>query len=321
MHCSPYRWAIAVAAFMAAFLIRYAVHDVLPAGFPFLTFFPAVILTAFLGGALPGACVAVASTLASWFFFIERQTFDLNASTALALGFFVLIAVVDLLVIHFMFKWMTDLDEERQRSRELAASRDLLFKEMQHRISNNLAFVGAMLRMQQRTVDDEVAVRALKEAAGRLTLMAKIQRRLHDPDVQHLSFHLFLKELCSDIVSSSAAGDDIECSVCGDEVLLHSDQAVPLALIAAELTANALEHAFLKAANKTIMVELRQKDQNLHLTVQDSGDGVPDGFDLTKVRSLGLTVATRLAQQLGGSLTVSNHPGARFELSFPSMVR
>lgn len=317
-HTANRRWLIGAVAFIIALLLRHVLDDVLPPGYPFLTFFPAVIITAFISGLGPGIAVAAASAIASWYFFIPPfESFQITGATALALGFFIFIASVDLGVIHYMFKWMKKLDEERERSRQLAISRDLMFKEMQHRISNNLAVVSALMRMQRSAVRDESATKALDEAATRLALVGKIHRQLHDPDGQQLPFGIFIKGLCHDILEASGTQGRIVCLVQSDELYLDAEHAVPVGLIVTELVSNALEHAFTGREQGTISIELtRQAGDEVRLTISDDGVGLPPDFAIEKTTSLGLMVARRFADQIGAAFTMTNKVGAFTEIRF-----
>lgn len=317
-HDHPGRWLVAAIAFGLAFVLRLVLDDVLPPGFPFLTFFPAVILTTFVGGLGPGVAVVVASTLTSWFFFIPPfGGFGLDGPATLALGFFVVIAAVDVAIIHLMFQWLQELDKERKVSRELATSRDLMFQEMQHRISNNISVVSALLRMQQRAVQDEAATKALDNAATRLALIGKIHRKLHNPDGQQLPFTSFVADLCQDVLEASGAGDQVDCKVEGDELYLSSDRAVPVALIVAELVSNSLEHGFQGREHGSIRIEIRrQPDEQVLLTIRDDGHGLPEGFDLASVRSLGLLVARNLSKQIGATFSMQSVQGTKSEIRF-----
>ncbi|SDG69983.1 sensor histidine kinase [Pelagibacterium luteolum] len=317
-HGTKLGWGFGVVAFAVAFLLRDILDGTLPPGYPFLTFFPAVILTAFVGGLAPGIAVAVLSTIASWYFFIPPfDTFAITDATALALGFFVVIMTVDLAVIHYMFRSMGALESERQKSRELARSRDLMFEEMQHRISNNLAVVSALLRMQRNSVDDEGARKALDEAATRLALIGNIHRKLHDPNGQQLPFGTFIKELCHDIVDASGTGGKVVCMVEADELFLSAERAVPVGLILTEVVSNALEHAFEGRERGTISIDLRREaDEGVLLTIADDGKGLPEGFELRQARSLGLVVAQRFAEQIGAVFSMENRNGAFTRLRF-----
>ena len=318
IHHRPSRWLIAVVSFLFAFGLRYLIDDILPQGFPFLTFFPAVILTTFIGGLGPGMLVVVASALASWFFFIPPfNGFGIDGPAALALGFFVAVAIVDVAIIHLMFKWLLALDREREFSRQLASSRDLMFQEMQHRISNNLSVVSSLLRMQRRAVQDEAAIKALDAAATRLALISRIHRKLHNPDGQQLPFAAFLEDLCRDMLEAAGEQGNITCMVQGDELYLSSDRAVPVALIVAELVSNSLEHGFRGRQEGTIKVDLRkQSNEEVVLTISDDGAGLPDGFDLASVRSLGLLVARQLSEQIGASFSMLSAEGSVSEIRF-----
>ncbi|WEK04707.1 MAG: DUF4118 domain-containing protein [Candidatus Devosia phytovorans] len=306
---TPWRWAAAAVAFALALSLRMALHDSLPPGYPFLTFFPAVILTAFIGGLLPGAVVALGSFLASWYFFIPPfDTFELNPPTALALVFFATVITVDLLVIHQMFRWLSELDQERQRSANLAASRDLMFQELQHRVSNNLSVVASLIRMQRRNVADQEAARVLDEAANRLALIGKIQRRLHDPNGQMLALGQFAREICDDLLFASGA-TSIKCSVVADDTKLSAERAVPTGLIIAELVANSVEHAFGPEQVGLIEVHIERLGAGAEITVRDNGQGLPADFNLSTSKSLGLTVARRFAEQLGDGLSMETDHG------------
>lgn len=278
-------------------------HDSLPPGYPFLTFFPAVILTAFVGGLIPGVFVAACSFLASWYYFIPPfDTFELNPPTGLALAFFATVITVDLLVIHLMFRWVDELDREKLKSASLAASRDLMFQELQHRVSNNLTVVASLLRLQRKTVTDADALRALDEAANRLALIAKIQRRLHDPNGQLLAFGEFVREICEDLLDASGV-TNVAIDVDADQLLLASEKATPLALIIAEIVSNSIEHAFVGKASGAIKVLMRlDGDLRAVITISDDGVGLPRGFDLNQTKSLGLLRGTAVRGQLGGEI-------------------
>jgi two-component sensor histidine kinase len=310
-------WSFALAAFLAAVVVRAALHDALP-GLPFVTFFPAVIVTTFLCGLWPGIATAIVSCLAAWYLFLPPlRSFALEPSGALALGFYVFIVSVDIAIIHVMNVALERLRAERERSQRLAESRAVMFKELQHRVSNNLQMVSALMSLQKGSVRDEQARRVLDEAAARLALIGKIHRQLHDPSGQQVELGRFLKHLCHDVLAASGASS-VVCLVQAEPMALAPERTVPLALIVAELVSNALEHAFAGRANGTITIDLtRRPDHRASLTVADDGVGLPPDFDQGTVPSLGLQIVRAFARQLGGTFAMASAGGTRCSLEFP----
>ncbi|MBB4659249.1 sensor histidine kinase [Parvularcula dongshanensis] len=303
-----FRWGFAVLAFGVSLAVRFVISEDLPPGFPYLTFFPAVILTAFVCGAGPGSVLALACGVAAWYFFVpEFSSFTLGAQGALALAFYVFIVAIDIVIIHAMKGALHRLDEERERTRTLAESRDTMFRELQHRVSNNIAVVSALLRLERGGVEDPTARRILDEAATKLSLVAKINRRLHDPAGQSVPLDSFLHELCDEVIQTAGLNDAVRSEVDAAGVTLAPERSVPIVLILTELVANAVEHGFAGGRSGTIAVMVRRTDdRGLTVRVADDGEGLPDGFSLETARSLGLRLVRQLTQQLGGSLTMTS---------------
>jgi len=314
------RWCIAVAAFVAAFLLRYVLDGSLPPGFPFLTFFPAVILTTFFAGLWPGIAVGLVSGISAWYFFIAPQyTFSLGNTTVMALVFYVFIAATDIALVNLMHVALRDLGRERRRSADLAEQRKLMFQELQHRVSNNLATVAGLLTLQRRSVRDDAARKALEQAVARINLVGKMQRMLHDPNAQAVDFGQFLDEMTQNM--AQAAGVEHAAVIVVDTVRVQitSAQAIPLGLIATELLANAFEHAFGAGNTGRLEVRLHHDSHNATLEIVDTGRGLPPGFTLAQANSLGLNIARQFASQLAGTLTLDDRPGggAIARLVFP----
>lgn len=292
----------------AGLMLRFAAEPLLPQGYPFVTFFPAVILSSFLFGVRPGIFGGVIAGFASWYFFINPiHSFTLNPAVAMAMLFYIGVVTVDIILIHFMQRANFNLAVERERSRALAENRELLFRELQHRVSNNLQVVAAMLSLQRRHVDHEVARRALDDASARLALIGRISRALYDPSGRGQDIRAFLLTLTADILDASGR-NDVRAEVSAPEALiLASDVTVPLALVVAESVSNAIEHG-LPDRPGTIHITLESDEGELTLRVMDDGKGVPLGFDASAGQSLGLRIANALAMQLGGRFAI--HPRA-----------
>lgn len=313
-----FRVAFTVAAVVLSFVTRFLADPFLPFGFPYLTFFPAVILTAFFAGIRAGSVAAVLCGILAWYFFIAPfNSFDLAGSTVVALAFYALIVVTDIGLIHVMNRALTRLEEERVRSDALASANVAMFKELQHRVSNNLQVIGSMLKLQRRGVSDPTAGAALDVAVTRLNTVARIQRALHDPANQNLYLDRLLSQITPDVIEAAGMSQQVDLSLQAEPVRIDADQAIPLALIHTELVSNALEHAIAGRPRMALTVNLtRTHGGGAVLSVRDDGPGLPDGFNLDDSNSLGLRIARQFALQLDAALHMSRSP-TTFALTFP----
>lgn len=317
---APLGYALAVAAFIGAAVARKWLDGILPDGFPFLTFFPAVILTASAAGTGPAVLCAVLSGLAAWYWFLVPQgDFALDPARALALGFFVFIVTVDITLIHSMRRRGERLRAEQARTAELYAAQRVLFQELQHRVANNMAFVAALLHLQKRRVESDPAavVSALDEAVRRIETMGRVHRRLYDPASAELPVDAHLRGLCDELLAAS--GDTrITARIDVQDVRLDITRLMTLSLLVTELVTNSLKHAFVARPSGVITLQLDMKDADrLELTVADNGCGLPPGFDPAAGPGLGSRIVESLAAQLGGELRTEGGPdGTRTRLTF-----
>lgn len=310
---SVHRWrgyAAAVALSLTGLVTRWALGDAFPPGFPFLTFFPVVVLSGFLFGRGPGILSAVLCGLLSWYFFIPPYlSFALAPGAGLALGFYVGVVAVDLLLIDWMQRGTARLRAERERSQMLAERSQLLFSELQHRVSNNLQMVGAVLALQQRSVSDPAARQALSDASTKLQTIGRIQRQLYDHSGEPQTLERMLPDLVQDVLAT-AGKPGVTAAVDVDaQIMLQPDALIPVALIVAETIANAVEHGFAGRDTGRIAVQMRADLATVTLTIADDGAGPPLGFTSAGATSLGLRISRTLAEQLGGSFDLSPRDG------------
>jgi two-component sensor histidine kinase len=310
------------AAFCAALYLRFVVDESLPPGFPFLTFFPAVLLTAFFASVRAGVGVATAGGLAAWFFFVAPvYSFMLTPDSATAMIFYTLIVATELLLISVMNLALLRLRKSEQRSADLAKSRSLMFSELQHRVSNNLAVVAALLRLQAGRSKDPQAKQMLSDAQVRVNTIARLQRRLHSPNLQSVAVDDFIHDMAEDTIRVAGAGAGVKLHFDLQPVHVPHEKAVPLGLIVSELLMNAVEHS-LGAGVGAIHIVLSKAEnaQTVTLEVQDSGRGLSKDFDIAQSKSLGLSIARQFALQLAGELTLTNGPkgGTLARLEFES---
>ncbi len=301
-------YALSTLIVAIATLLRAIAEQWMPLGYPYVGFFPAVILSCFLFGRGPGAYTGLLCGLIAWFRFIPPPySLKFDAAVATSLTFYAMVVALNVAVIHWMQRSTARLVEERERNRRLAENRETLFRELQHRVSNNIQMVASLLSLQRREIADPDAQTALDEAARRLGTIGRLHRQLHDPKGGLLGLAPFLDQICRDLLDA-AARDDLACTVEVDPTLvLDPDRAIAVALIVAEAVSNAIEHGFATRRGGTIRVALDRAAPGGRATllITDNGVGLPDGFALEPGISLGLGIAATLARQIGGEFRLA----------------
>lgn len=308
-------FSIGAGLFAAAVAMRLALAEEL-APFPFLTFFPAIILTAVFGGIRPALLVAFAATLTAWRFFMGQEGWELTLSGAVGLAFFVFVAIIDIVLIEMLHRIVARLSVERARTTALLETREAMFKELQHRVANNMQFVSAMLTMQQRQMEGTPAAHALEEAAARFRAMARVHRRLYDPANADRAFGPLVEELCHELLEATGA-KNIVCRVEVADVRMPLDRVLALSMIVTEAMTNAIKHAFPDGRAGTIRISLeRLPDNEMAFVIADDGMGMPAAAS-PSARSLGMRIVQSFAQQLQGEFSYGPaYVGSEFRLRF-----
>ena len=191
--------------------------------------------------------------------------------------------------------------------------KDMLLRELSHRVMNSLQTIAGLLTLQAKQLADPEARREFSHAVTRINAMALAYRRMQAGDgVEVIDFAAFLRDLCVDL-HRSMMPESAPCIVTADPVLLGTDQAMLLALIVNELITNALKHG---AFDTPVAVDLSRSDTSCRLAVR-SGGTLPPGYDPTTTKGFGMQVVARTARQLGGRLEARNLDGqAEFAVSF-----
>lgn len=292
----------------AALLVRLAIGRFLPPGLPYATFFPAVIVTAFLFGVRAGLLAAILGGILGWVFFISDPLHDSPLpGTAPSVLLYVTADILILLLFHWMQNATASLVEQRERNQRLAETRTLLFHELQHRVSNNLQVAAGLLSLQKRHVADAGARHALEEAARRIATIGRISRQLYRPDGEAQGVRALFEPLIAGILEAN----DKRISVAiedPDSLRLSADAAVPVALIVAEAVANAIEHGFADREQGCIAIRCIRQEPGFVIEIEDDGAGLRGDFALTRHASLGLHIAATLAGQLGGHFEMVPRP-------------
>jgi two-component sensor histidine kinase len=288
--------------------------------YPYLAYFLASIIACYRLGPGPANLTAALSAVAVFATFARPVGLFVGATqTPLAAAAVMLLLMLAANGLIGTLKTSRDrLAVERERYARLADSRDLLYRELQHRVSNNIQIISGLLMLQSQAVGDRRAKHALAEASGRIGLIARIQRQLQGHDGEHVPFNRFAGDLLTDAIAASGA-TKVRLEIEGGEEPLHAEQATPVTLVLLECVNNALEHAFADKGGLVRVSMMREGPRHV-LTVADDGRGLPDGFDLEASGTLGLKIVRTMAGQLGGGFSMTREPrGVACRLRFPAM--
>jgi len=195
------------------------------------------------------------------------------------------------------------------------AARDLMLRELDHRMKNNFQAVAGLIRMQLRRSTDGPAREALREALSRVVSISEAQRNLNGvagPD-RTVDMARYLKELCRNLAEALFLGELVRLECDAQPAQMARDRAVAVGLIVNELVTNAAKHAFTDGRRGLIHVAFARDDGGYKLIVEDDGQGLPADF-ATRRAGLGRGLVEAFTRQAGGSLTVGDGPGARFEV-------
>ncbi|MEO0948600.1 MAG: PAS domain S-box protein, partial [Cyanobacteria bacterium J06641_5] len=219
-----------------------------------------------------------------------------------------------------------DISERKQAEETLKASleeKELLLKEVHHRVKNNLQVISSLFNLSAHTIEDPDALAVLAESQNRIASMALIHGKLYQSEnLSNIDFAEYIRDLIQHLLASyNADPSRIQTELNVESIALNLDAAIPCGLLFSELISNALKHAFPDRRLGQLQINFANApEENIILRVADNGIGLPAGFDPDQCSTLGLSLIAALTQQLRGSLKMYNDSGATFEIVFPQPI-
>jgi two-component sensor histidine kinase len=215
-----------------------------------------------------------------------------------------------------------DITEAKRAEARLKASleeKEILLREIHHRVKNNLQVVSSLLKLQFRCVGDKSVEEILFDTQNRLLSMSLIHEKLcQSQNVANIDFRGYIDGLLSNLRQSFGANRSvITLQNNAERVLLTLDTAIPCGLIINELVSNCLKHAFPEGRKGLVQLGLERNGQGLELAIADNGVGLPADLDATGSQTLGLRLVNTLVRQLGGEITVHSKEGTEFRIRLP----
>ncbi|WP_377473427.1 MAG: PAS domain S-box protein [Microcoleus anatoxicus] len=200
--------------------------------------------------------------------------------------------------------------------------KEVLLKEIHHRVKNNMQVISSLLELQAQYIDDEATLFLFEESQSRIHSMALIHEQLYQSDnLARIDIQNYVENLAANLFQSFGLyNDSIQINLNIEPIYLNIETAIPCGLIINELVSNSLKYAFIPTRKGEITINfLELVDTEFHLSIQDNGRGFPPGFDVENTETLGLRLVKMLAEQLDGEITIESKCGICYNILFKEL--
>ncbi|MFN6454906.1 MAG: PAS domain S-box protein [Nostoc sp. EfeVER01] len=214
--------------------------------------------------------------------------------------------------------------ERKQWEEQIKASlleKEVLLKEIYHRVKNNLQVISSLLNLQSAYIKDKDDLVIFQQSQQRIASMALVHEKLYQSqDLARINFGEYIRDLVASLFTAYEVNEDaIALTISTEDCIFFGlDTAIPCSLIIHELVSNSLKYAFPKDRNGAINIEIKKTiNNNLILIVSDNGIGLPPNFDFQKNASLGWELVDALTHQLAGNINITGSTGVECQVTFP----
>ncbi len=213
---------------------------------------------------------------------------------------------------------ITDKKNTDNQIKDSLKEKEVLLKEIHHRVKNNLQVISSILNLQSSFVSDERTLEILEESRNRIHSMATIHENLYlTTNFSSIDFASYLQNLTTKLISSyHVAPITINLRTELTSINLLLDQAIPCGLLVNELITNAIKYAFVNRSEGEILIGLKENQGIIELKIEDNGVGLPSNFEIFKSNSLGLQLVSTLVEQLDGEINILNEKGTKYLITF-----
>ena len=241
----------------------------------------------------------------------EQHTYDLRISTLTGWR-------GDLVSRVIVLRDITERKKAEDRVKASLREKEILLREVHHRVKNNLQVISSLLRLQSEHIKNEKEKELFKDSQNRIRSMSLIHEKLYQSKtLADIDVKEYVTDLVYGLFQSYNAPGTITLTVKVKDVFLSIDEAITCGLIINELVSNSLKHAFPGSRKGEIKTILRPANGDIELIVSDDGIGIPDDIDIRNTSSLGLHLVTILAEeQLNGKITSSKDNGTSISITF-----
>jgi PAS domain S-box-containing protein len=220
-------------------------------------------------------------------------------------------------LLNDMWRLVQRKNDEKEIKKALN-EKEMLLKEIHHRVKNNLMVISSLLNLQSRYIKDKEALGIFKESQSRARSMALIHERLYQStDLKRINFADYIRALAIDLFHTYTSDERrLKLTMDVDDLMLDINTTVPLGMILNELVSNCLKHAFPDDMAGEIKIDFHKMDGEYLLEVNDDGKGFPEDLDFENTQSLGLQIVNSLINQLEGKIELDRSHGTKFTIKF-----
>jgi PAS domain S-box-containing protein len=218
---------------------------------------------------------------------------------------------------------ITEKKLSEEKIKQSLKEKEVLLKEVHHRVKNNLQVISSILNLQSSYVKDKKTLEILRESQNRIKSMAFIHESLYQTkDFSNINFTEYVTSLANNLVHSYQSFEDqVDLELKIQDIYLNLDIAIPCGLIINEILSNALKYAFQKNEKGKIGIRLSILEQEITLVIRDNGVGLPAHIDYRNTESLGLQLVVTLVDQLGGTIKLDRLKGTKFTIVFINSIK
>ena len=216
-----------------------------------------------------------------------------------------------------------DITERKQAEEQIKASlreKEVLLKEIHHRVKNNMQVISSLLKLQSNYIKDKEALEMFKDSQNRIRSMALVHEKLYQTmDLARIEFAGYVQSLTGHLLSFYRLEPNvIKLNIDVKDIFLNINTAFPCALITNELISNALKHAFPGERRGEVKISIKYiSEKEIELMVTDNGVGFPKNIDFRNTESLGLQLVLTLVEQLEGTIKLHRGKGTALKIRFP----
>jgi len=221
---------------------------------------------------------------------------------------------------YHIYRDITERKQNDESIKNALLEKEMLLKEIHHRVKNNLQIVSSLLYLQTKSLKDKNIINIFLESQNRVKSIALIHEKLYQStNLSRIDFERYLRVFIPHLFQTFGKTDgNVSYKIKASNIFLSTDTAIPCGLIVNEIVTNSLKYAFSNETNGEISIELiYHNNNNVTMIIKDDGSGIPENISFSNAKTLGLQIISILVKQLSGTVEINNQKGTTYKITFP----